>query len=85
MFWISDYPIWFGKHRFDRLLQLAKVAVPILGVDFLRQNNFFLDVANQRVYSADCPTAPSINFQTSRISFSVSPSANLLAVFPAFS
>ena len=48
-------PLWFGKHLFDWPFQLAPVAVPILGADFLSKHNNLLDVANQRVFSADSP------------------------------
>ena len=57
-------PLRFGDHRFEWPFQLAPVAVPILGADFLKHFNLLLDVANQRVFSSDSPTSPSIILPT---------------------
>ena len=53
-------PLQFGNHKFEWPFQLAQVAIPILGADFLKPNNLLLDVSNQRVFSADSPTSLSI-------------------------
>ena len=58
-------PLRFGSHRFEWPFQLAPVAVPILGADFLKHYNLLLDVSNQRVFSADSSTSPSIVLPTS--------------------
>jgi len=57
-------PLRFGTHRFEWPFQLALVAIPILGADFLKYFNLILDVSNQRVFSADSPTSPSIVLPT---------------------
>ena len=57
----------------------APVAVPILGADFLKHYNLLLDVSNQRVFSADSPTSPSIVLPTSPDSKLAPLTANLLA------
>ena len=44
-------PLQFGNHKFDWQFQLAPVAIPILGADFLKHYNLLLDVSNQRVRS----------------------------------
>ncbi len=72
-------PLRFGSHRFEWPFQLAPVAVPILGADFLKHYNLLLDVSNQRVFSADSPTSPSIILPTSPDSKPAPLSANLLA------
>ena len=72
-------PLRFGNHRFDWPFQLAPVAIPILGADFLRHFNLLLDVSNQRVFSADSPTSPSIILPTSPDPVTTLPRANLLA------
>jgi len=59
--------------------QLAPVAIPILGADFLKHYNLLLDVSNQRVFSADSPTSPSIVLPTSTDFKSAPLKANLLA------
>ena len=41
-------PLRFGTHRFEWPFQLAPVAIPILGADFLKHYNLILDVSNQR-------------------------------------
>ena len=69
----------FGSHRFEWPFQLAPVAVPILGADFLKHYNLLLDVSNQRVFSADSPTSPSIVLPTSPDSKPAQFTANLLA------
>ena len=68
----------FGNHRFEWPFQLAPVAVPILGADFLKHYNLLLDVSNQRVFSADSLTSPSIVLPTS-------PVPSLLHSQPTFS
>ena len=45
-------PLYFCTCRFEWLFQLAPVSIPILGVDFLRHHNLFLDLANQKVFSS---------------------------------
>ena len=72
-------PLQFGKHKLEWPFQLAPVAIPILGVDFLKHYNLLLDVSNQRVFSADSPTSPSIVLPTSPDSKSAPLKANLLA------
>ena len=72
-------PLRFGSHRFEWPFQLAPVAVPILGADFLKHYNLLLDVSNQRVFSADSPTSPSIILPTSPDSRPAPFTANLLA------
>ena len=72
-------PLRLGNHRFEWPFQLAPVAVPILGADFLKHYNLLLDVSNQRVFSADSPTSPSIILPTSPDSTSAPLKANLLA------
>jgi len=72
-------PLRFGSHRFEWPFQLAPVAVPILGADFLKHYNLLLDVSNQRVFSADSPTSPSIILPTSPDSKPAPFTANLLA------
>ena len=61
------------------LLNSVSVKVPILGADFLKHYNLLLDVSNQRVFSADSPTSPSIVLPTSPDSKPAPFSANLLA------
>ena len=58
-------PLQFGNHRFEWLFQLVLVAIPIVGGDFLKHYNLLLDVSNQRVFSSDSPTSPSIVLPTS--------------------
>ena len=48
-------PLCFGSHRFDWPFQLALVALPILGSDFLCHHRLLLDVSNQCVF---CPVSP---------------------------
>ena len=72
-------PLRFGNHRFEWPFQLAPVAVPILGADFLKHYNLLLDVSNQRVFIADSPTSPSIALPTSSDFTSAPLKANLLA------
>ena len=72
-------PLRLGNHRFEWPFQLAPVAVPILGADFLKHYKLLLDVSNQRVFSADSPTSPSIILPTSPDSTSAPLKANLLA------
>ena len=72
-------PLRFGSHRFEWPFQLAPVAVPILGADFLKHYNLLLDVANQRVFSADSPTSPCIILPPSTDSKPPPFTANLLA------
>ena len=71
-------PLGFGNHRFECPFQLAPVAVPILGADFLKHYNLLLDVSNQRVFSSDSPTSPSIVLPTSPDSKPAPLTANLL-------
>ena len=71
-------PLRFGAHRFEWPFQLAPVAIPILGADFLKHFNLLLDVANQRVFSFDSPTSPSIVLPTVPDSTSAPFKANLL-------
>ena len=71
-------PLRFGKYRFEWPFQLAPVAIPILGADFLKHYNLLLDVSNQRVFSADSPTSPSIILPTSPDSKPAPLTANLL-------
>ena len=49
-------PSRFGYHRFDWPFQLAPVALPILGADFLRHHCLLLDVSNQ------CVCLPSLSW-----------------------
>ena len=72
-------PLQFGNHRFELSFQLAPVAIPILGADFLKHYNLLLDVSNQRVFSTDSPTSPSIVLPTSPDFKSAPLKANLLA------
>ena len=72
-------PLRFGDHRFEWPFQLAPVAVPILGADFLKHFNLLLDVANQRVFSSDSPTSPSIVLPTVPNSTSAPFQGNLLS------
>ena len=44
-------PLQFRNHKFEWPFQLATVAIPILGADFLKHYNLLLDVSNQRVRS----------------------------------
>ena len=44
-------PLQFRNHKFEWPFQLATVAIPILGADFLKPYNLLLDVSNQRVRS----------------------------------
>jgi len=72
-------PLQFGNHRFEWPFQLAPVAIPILGANFLKHYNLLLDVSNQRVFSPDSPTSPSIVLPTT-LDFKSAPlKANLLA------
>ena len=48
-------PLCFGYHRFDWPFQLAPVALPILGADFLQHHRLLLYVSNQSVF---CPASP---------------------------
>ena len=75
-------PLGFGNHRIEWPFQLAPVAVPILGADFLKHYNLLLNVSNQRVFSADSPTSPSIVLPTSPDFKSALLKTNLLAEFP---
>ena len=72
-------PLQLGNHRFEWPFQLAPVAIPILGADFLKHYNLLLDVSNQRVFSTDSPTSPSIVLSTSPDFKSAPLKANLLA------
>ena len=72
-------PLQFGNHRFEWPFQLAPVAIPILGANFLKHYNLLLNVSNQRVFSPDSPTSPSIVLPTT-LDFKSAPlKANLLA------
>ena len=71
-------PLLFGAHRFEWPFQLAPVAIPILGADFLKHFNLILDVSNQRVFSTDSPTNPSVILPTAPDSPSAPLKANLL-------
>ena len=71
-------PLRFGTHRFEWPFQLAPVAISILGADFLKHYNLILDVSNQRVFSANSPTFPSIVLPTAPDSSSAPLKANLL-------
>ena len=71
-------PLHFGNHRFEPF-QLAPVAISILGADFLKHYNLLLDVSNQRVFSTDSPTSPSIVLPTCPDSKPAPLKANLLA------
>ena len=72
-------PLQFGKHRFEWPFQLAPVAIPILGADFLKHYNLLLDVSNQRVFSTDSLTSPFIVLPTSPDSKPAPLTANLLS------
>ena len=72
-------PLHFGNHRFELPFQLAPVAISILGADFLKHYNLLLDVSNQRVFSTDSPTSPSIVLPTCPDSKPAPLKANLLA------
>ena len=54
-------PQWLGSHRFDWPFQLAPMALPILGADFLKHHRLLLDVSNQRVFCPASPGSPEIS------------------------
>ena len=72
-------PLCFGNHRFEWPFQLDPVTIPILGADFLKHYNLLLNISNQRVFSSDSPTSPSIVLPTSPDFKSAPLKANLLA------
>ena len=77
-------PLRFGKYRFEWPFQLAPVAIPILGADFLKHYNLLLDVSNQRVFSADSPTSPDFKSAPLKANLLATPKciSDLLAEFP---
>ena len=58
-------PLCFGSHRFDWPFQLALVALPILGSDFLCHHRLLLDVSNQCVFCPVSPGSPEISLASS--------------------
>ena len=72
-------PLHFGSHRFDWPFQLAPVALPILGADFLYHRCLLLDVSNQCVFCPASPGSPEISLTSSAPSLTSSLCATLIS------